>query len=52
MHNSLELEVKYSYYEIFFFLQKDIVNFPELMQDSDTDPAVSPKAEGKVCLNG
>lgn len=42
---------KYSYYEDFFFLQKDIVNFPDYDIQQDYDPAVAPKADGKVCLN-
>uniref|UniRef100_A0A3B4UPS1 Mimecan n=1 Tax=Seriola dumerili TaxID=41447 RepID=A0A3B4UPS1_SERDU len=52
------LEENYSYYEDFFFLQRDIVNLPDYGFLQDTDPAV-PKADGKlptcllcVCLSG
>lgn len=52
MHNCPSCEEKYSYYEDFFFLQRDIENFPDngFPQDSDTDQA-APKAYGKLYLN-
>lgn len=46
-------KTKWNYYEDFVFLQKDEVSLPDygIPQDSDSDPAPAPKAEGKVCIN-
>lgn len=52
-HNSLSWEEKYSYYEDFFFLQEDTVDFPDygITYDTDTNSVAGPKAEGKVSIN-
>lgn len=52
MHNCSELGGKVQLF-FFFLLQQHFVNFPDydILQDTDTDPAVAPKASGKVYFN-